>query len=79
MVPPPAAAIVLEHLPVGIVVLDSEGRVASRNSVARRLLGPMPDSGTSRCCDLLGCGRPGTPLERGCIAETVAPARRRRR
>jgi DNA-binding SARP family transcriptional activator len=67
----PLPAVVLEHLTTGVVVLDAEGRVASRNPAARRLLGPLPDSGTSRCCDLVGCRRPGTPLESGCIAERV--------
>ena len=66
-----AAAVVLEHLPMGVVVLDGRGRVTTRNPVAEHLLGPIRDGGTERCCDLLGCNRPGTPLESGCIADTV--------
>jgi DNA-binding SARP family transcriptional activator len=71
MPPTQLSSAVLEHLPIGVVVLDAEGRVASRNPSARSLLGPLPDSGTARCCDLLGCRRPGSPLESGCIAELV--------
>jgi DNA-binding SARP family transcriptional activator len=65
---PPAAAAVLEHLPAGVVVLDAEGRVASRNPAAERLLGPG-EGRWERCCDLVGCHRAGSALEAGCIAE----------
>jgi DNA-binding SARP family transcriptional activator len=67
----PAPAAVLEHLPAGVVVVDAEGRLASGNPAAERLLGPLPEDGGARCCDFLGCRRAGTALESGCIAETV--------
>jgi DNA-binding SARP family transcriptional activator len=71
MTPQLPAAAVLEHLPAGVVVLDAEGRLASRNPAAERLLGEITSDGAARCCDVLGCRRPGTALEARCIAETV--------
>jgi DNA-binding SARP family transcriptional activator len=68
---PAVASTVLEYLPAGVVVLDAQGRVAAHNPAARRLLGALPDGVGARCCDLLGCRRPGTALESHCIAETV--------
>lgn len=67
----PAAEIVLEHLPAGVVVLDDEGRLAGANPAAARLLGTLPDDGTAGCCELVGCRRPGTPLEARCISEAA--------
>ena len=71
MTPQLPAAAVLEHLPAGVVVLDAEGRLASGNPAAERLLGEIKSDGAARCCDVLGCRRPGTALEARCIAETV--------
>jgi len=67
----PAAETVLEHLPAGVVVLDDQGRLAGRNAAAERLLGGLPGDGEASCCELVGCRRPGTPLERRCISEAV--------
>jgi len=67
----PVAEVVLEHLPAGVVVLDAEGRLAGGNSAAERLLGALPEDGTAGCCELVGCRRPGTPLEARCISESV--------
>jgi DNA-binding SARP family transcriptional activator len=67
----PHADVVLEHLPAGVVALDAEGRLAAANPAAERLLGPLPEDGGARCCDLVGCRRPGTALESRCIAELV--------
>jgi DNA-binding SARP family transcriptional activator len=58
-------------LPAGVVALDAEGRLAAANPAAERLLGALPEDGGARCCDLVGCRRPGTALESRCIAETV--------
>jgi DNA-binding SARP family transcriptional activator len=66
----PAAEVVLEHLPAGVVVLDEQGRLAGGNPAAERLLGELRD-GDASCCELVGCRRPGTPLERRCISEAV--------
>jgi DNA-binding SARP family transcriptional activator len=67
----PSAAVVLEHLPAGVVVLDDEGRLVGGNRAAERLLGTLPQDGSAGCCELVGCRRPGTPLESRCIAEAV--------
>jgi DNA-binding SARP family transcriptional activator len=67
----PHADAVLEHLPAGVVALDAEGRLAAANPAAERLLGALPEDGGARCCDLVGCRRPGTALESRCIAELV--------
>ena len=67
----PHADVVLEHLPAGVVALDAEGRLAAANPAAERLLGALPEEGGARCCDLVGCRRPGTALEARCIAEVV--------
>ena len=67
----PLAEVVLEQLPAGVVVLDDEGRLAGGNPAAERLLGTLPDDGSAGCCELVGCRRPGTPLETRCISEAV--------
>ena len=67
----PLAEVVLEQLPAGVVVLDDEGRLAGGNPAAERLLGTLPDDGSAGCCELVGCRRPGTPLESRCISEAV--------
>jgi DNA-binding SARP family transcriptional activator len=67
----PIAEVVLEHLPAGVVVLDDEGRVTGANPAAERLLGALPDDGGTGCCELVGCRRPGTPLETRCVAAAV--------
>src|SRR5215211_1044051 len=67
----PAAESVLEHLPAGVVVLDDDGRLAGGNPAAERLLGALPGEGEASCCELVGCRRPGTPLERCCISAAV--------
>ena len=67
----PAAEVVLAHLPAGVVVLDDEGRLVDGNPAAERLLGSLPDEGSAVCCELVGCRRPGTPLESRCISEAV--------
>jgi DNA-binding SARP family transcriptional activator len=71
----PRADVVLEHLPAGVVAVDPEGRLAGCNPAAVRLLGTLPDRGGVRCCDLLGCRRPGSALESRCIAEAVRSRR----
>jgi DNA-binding SARP family transcriptional activator len=67
----PAAEVVLEHLPAGVVVLDDEGRLLGGNAAAERVLGALPEEGSAGCCELVGCRRPGTPLESRCISEAV--------
>jgi len=67
----PVADDVLEQLPAGVVVLDDEGRLAGGNPAAERLLGNLPEDGSAGCCELVGCRRPGTPLETRCISEAA--------
>ena len=67
----PAPEVVLDHLPAGVVVLDDEGRLVDGNPAAERLLGSLPADRSAGCCELVGCRRPGTPLETRCITEAV--------
>ncbi len=67
----PVADDVLECLPAGVVVLDDDGRLAGGNPAAQRLLGSLPEDGSAGCCELVGCRRPGTPLETCCISEAA--------
>jgi DNA-binding SARP family transcriptional activator len=50
-------------LPNAIMVCDRRGRVVAANARLRAELGTVDGS----CCTLLGCGRPGSGLEDGCI------------
>src|SRR4051794_13437761 len=67
----PLAEDVLEQLPAGVVVFDAESRLVGGNAAAQRLLGTLPETGSAGCCELVGCRRPGTPLEARCITEAV--------
>ncbi len=66
--------------PYGMLVLDRDGRVVCSNAQASRLIRTMglPERGLT-CCALLGCGRPDTVLESGCVTalacrrDTVLP------
>jgi DNA-binding SARP family transcriptional activator len=69
------ADVVLEHLPAGVVAVDAEGRLAGCNPAAARLLGDMAEHSGARCCDVLGCRRPGSALESRCITEAVRSRR----
>ena len=60
---------VFEFLPSGVVVIDGGGVVQGANLTARRMLGPVFERPGLRCCDLLGCRMPGTPLAEHCISE----------
>jgi DNA-binding SARP family transcriptional activator len=61
---------VFNALPYGLLVLDRAGRVLCRNLAATRLLGgALATDGELTCCALLGCRRPGTVLESGCLTE----------
>jgi DNA-binding SARP family transcriptional activator len=62
----------LSLTPFGILVFDRSGRLIAHNPASERLLGGLlADAATStrRCCELLGCRRPGSPLEGSCILE----------
>jgi DNA-binding SARP family transcriptional activator len=69
------AAEVFDRHPYGILVVEGSGRVVAHNSSARVLLGEtsarLDGQGAPRACDLLGCGREGSPLEGVCLFERV--------
>jgi DNA-binding SARP family transcriptional activator len=71
------AAEVFERFPYGIVVTDPAGSVVGANRAARALLGPALTAGPVRCCDLVGCRRPGGPLADACLTELAAGNRGR--
>lgn len=60
---------VFESMPAGVLVTDAAGRVTGGNLASRRMLGEALRIGQARCCDLLGCRRPGTPLAGHCLTE----------
>jgi DNA-binding SARP family transcriptional activator len=60
------AADAFDLFPNAVMVCDRRGRVVAANARLRAELGARPGSGAT-CCSLLGCGRPGTELEHGCI------------
>src|SRR5688572_1333520 len=61
--------LIFERSPSGMLVLDFAGRLAGHNASARALLGEALDRRPLRCCDLLGCRKPGTPLADACITD----------
>ena len=60
--------------PFGILVFDGEGRLTAHNPASERLLGPLKGPRTPRCCELLGCRRPGSALAHRCILELAQTA-----
>lgn len=60
------AADAFELLPHAVMVCDSRGRLVAANACLRDELGVRAGGGAS-CCSVLGCGRPGSELEAGCI------------
>jgi len=60
---------VYEFLPTGILITDRSGAVQSANLTAQKMLGPLLERERLRCCDVLDCRRPGTPLAGHCITE----------
>jgi DNA-binding SARP family transcriptional activator len=64
----------LSLTPFGILVFDREGRLTADNPASERLLGDLSVDGALRCCELLGCRRPGSALEGSCILELAENA-----
>jgi DNA-binding SARP family transcriptional activator len=62
---------VFEFLPAGVMVTDAGGYVQGSNVTAKRMLGAELERDRVRCCDLLGCRRPGTPLAEHCVTELI--------
>jgi DNA-binding SARP family transcriptional activator len=66
---------VFDRHPYGILVVEGPGRIVAHNSAARVLLGEtsarLDSKDAPRACDLVGCGREGSPLEGICIFDEV--------
>jgi DNA-binding SARP family transcriptional activator len=62
---------VFDHFPFGLLVVDRGGHVMAANRVVEDMVGPLPDGfdEAPRCCELLGCNQPGTPLALHCLTE----------
>jgi DNA-binding SARP family transcriptional activator len=68
---------VLAHAPFGVLVFDRWGRLIGHNSASEQLLGPLREDRHGeppRCCELLGCRRPGSALEGRCVLELLRDA-----
>jgi DNA-binding SARP family transcriptional activator len=69
---------VFDHYPYGILVVEGPGRIIAANAAARNLLGEggarLDGGGDRAACELLGCERPGTPLEDACLFDRVRGA-----
>jgi DNA-binding SARP family transcriptional activator len=71
----PDSGDVLSGAPFGVLVFDQHGTLHGHNPAAARLLGlHLHDERPLRCCDLLGCRRPGSALEGRCVVELVEEA-----
>ena len=66
---------VFDRHPYGILVVEGAGRIVAHNSSARVLLGEtsarLDSADAPPACDLVGCGREGTPLEGVCLFDQV--------
>src|SRR4051794_21659738 len=56
--------------PNAVMVCDRRGRIVAANARLREELGVANAPGAS-CCTVLGCGRPGSGLDDGCITAAV--------
>jgi DNA-binding SARP family transcriptional activator len=69
---------VFDRYPYGILVVEGPGRIIAANAAARQLLGDgearLEGGGDRAACELLGCERPGTPLEGACLFDRVRGA-----
>ena len=59
---------VFDVFPKGILVVSAEGRILTWNPALAEIVGGSLHAG-ARCCDVLGCRVPGTPLEDVCLRE----------
>jgi DNA-binding SARP family transcriptional activator len=58
--------------PWGLLVTRPDGTVVGANRASRRMLGAAAERPSVRCCDLLGCGTPGSALADGCVSRLAA-------
>jgi DNA-binding SARP family transcriptional activator len=70
---------VFELFPYGVFVAARNGRIVAANARARRLIDESDQARAedASCCSLLGCRRPGSPLEKICLTETAVVAGKR--
>jgi DNA-binding SARP family transcriptional activator len=66
------SADLIEQLPFGVLVTNARGVVVFANPAATELLGLSSPVEGETCCRLFGCGRDGTPLEKGCVTQLAA-------
>jgi DNA-binding SARP family transcriptional activator len=62
--PTSLAANAFDRYPTAVMVCDRGGRVVAVNA---RMRAELATASGGSCCALLGCGRPGSELEDGCI------------
>src|SRR5688500_10202951 len=66
---------VFDRHPYGFLVVEGAGRILAHNSAARVLLGEtsarLDAEHPPGACELLGCGREGSPLEGICLFDEV--------
>jgi len=63
---------VFRCFPYGLVVVDSDGRIRSRNLEATRLIeARRPPTEPLTCCGLLGCRNPDAVLASTCVTEAA--------
>ena len=68
---------VLSRAPFGVLVFSEDGTLTGHNPASDRLLGPLlraRGKAPPRCCDLLGCRRPGSALAGSCIRDLARGA-----
>lgn len=65
----------VEDSPWGVLVARSDGALVGANRAARAVFGADLDRPGARCCDLLGCGTPGTVLAERCVSALAARGR----
>lgn len=66
------AAELLDALPNGILLLDSDGTLVHANAAAHELVRGLGTTAVRRCRDLFSCQAPGGPCERGCLVARAA-------
>jgi DNA-binding SARP family transcriptional activator len=59
---------VFDVFPTGILIVSDQGRLLTWNPAVAELVGEAMDSATT-CCEIFGCGRPGTALDGACLTE----------
>jgi DNA-binding SARP family transcriptional activator len=66
-----------DRFPDGLMICDRGGRVVATNARLRELVGQgTPADGlAASCCSLLGCRRPGGPLDGRCLTADALDAR----